>query len=146
MALVVTKKETQTVENTPSEWIDYKEGAKLEVYGINHPLYQLALERLDKMAVMENIKNLNEQSYSFATQVECVGEYLVKSWQGFLNENDEALEANGENFKQACLNFPDLMMLVIRSAVQIQAKHNLQKEELKKKPLAAGNGTKKAKA
>lgn len=134
MALKVTnKQEIQTVENTPSDIVDFMGQATLEVYGINHPLYQKALDRIEDRKLKESIFSLNEQSYNFETQIEVVGNYLVKDWTGFVDDNDKPLELTPENFKKACLDYPDLLPLVITEAVKIQTSHYEKASEVKKK-------------
>ena len=146
MALKITKTDVQTVENTPSGMLDFEAGAKLTVYGINHPLYQLALERIETQKLTENILNLNEKSYRFETQVEVVGNYLIKDWEGFVDDDDEPLELTPQNFKEACLSYPELLGKVINKAVEVQLEHNKTLGDMKKKPSRVGSGMKKAKA
>lgn len=134
MALKVTAVESDnTAKNTPFETVDYKDGATLEIYGINHPLYQLAIERIEERKLAEDIFNLNENSYRFETQVEVIGNYLVKGWTGFVDAKENPLEPNGVNFKQACLSYPDLLIFVIQNAIRIQHEQPVKTEQLKKK-------------
>ena len=147
MALKITKVDKPTVEETPCEWVDYKDGVKFKVYGISHPLYNLAINKYEQRDAREDLLNLNEHSQSFYTQIAIVGTYLVADWEGVYEEdkdgNEIELELNTENFENLILNFPDLLGWIFNQACMVQENHYKDLLALKKKPLTATNGKRK---
>lgn len=146
MALKVAKVEKDTVANTPLTWVSWEHGASFEIYGINNPLYRLAVDRLDIRITQEDLLNLNEASPTVNTQIGIVGKYLVNDWQGVTDEDGEALELNPENFENLILNYPDLFGWILKQSVEIQRKHYVDLDKVKKKSQTATNGKSNTKA
>lgn len=147
MALKVTKVEKPTIEETPCEWVDYQDGVKFKIYGISHPLYNLAINKFEQRDAKEDLLNLNEHSQSFYTQIGIVGRYLVADWEGVLGEDKEGneveLELTIENFESLILNFPDLLGWIFNQACLVQENYYKELITLKKKPSSGTSGRRK---
>lgn len=133
MALKVTKFDTPSVETTPSAWVEFKEGAKLEIYGANHPVYQTALERLRAGYIAQGVLELDEDSVNVDKELAVIGKYIVKNWEGFVDDKDEPLELTPANFVATVHAFPELHAFVFEKMYEIQNKHFEKIEKTKKK-------------
>lgn len=133
MALLIEKREKTTVENTPCEWVDWKDGVKFEIYGIAHPLYLEARAKYERRVMSEDLLNLSQGSGTdLEKQIAIVGQYLIKGWEGFEGDDNKPLEKTAENFTDIVVMFPEIYEFVMNSSVEIQKAHTKAIAEKKK--------------
>lgn len=138
MSILVKKREKLTIENTPCEWVDYKDGVAFELYGMAHPLYIQAQIKQAQRVENEDLLNLSEEN-SYEQYVLIIGQYLVKGWRGIVDEDGENLPKSADSFADLVVAEEGLLAWIMDKCAEIQRKHGEKLEKTKKKSSKDGN-------
>lgn len=137
--MIIKKREKQTVEQTPCQWVDYRDGVSFELYGLSHPLYVQAYIKLGIREAKEDLLNLSEDANSIEQYALIIGQYLVKDWKGIKDEDGEDLECTADHFVDLLTAEEGLMGWILDKSREIQEQHANSVVETKKKPSKGGN-------
>lgn len=137
--MIIKKREKQTVAQTPCQWVDYRDGASFELYGLSHPLYVQAYIKLGIREAKEDLLNLSEDANSIEQYALIIGQYLVKDWKGIKDEDGEDLECTADHFVDLLTAEEGLMGWILDKSREIQEQHANSVVETKKKPSKGGN-------
>ena len=142
MGFVIKPTKPVTID---TQWIEYRDGAKLLVYGVDRPSFQEAWTRYhaSKQAggfeSLLKIKDTDASNFSRASLI--IGHYLVGDWMGFESPDGSALAYSPDLLLTLLESDPALMNLILKEAERIQYELNSEIEETVKKPSLDTSGS-----
>lgn len=147
MKITINKKEETKV---PSKLVEYKDGVKLLIAGIDKPSYRHLME-LRGTQINQEIGGwrqvTDESAEEFALLYNKAVSNLILNWQGiYNNESGEIFEYSKENAELLCTSTEEslpLIVWVLGEAKKIQDEADKLKAETLGKSLSSTNGEQK---
>lgn len=140
--------------NTEASWVEFDKDTKIQMVGIDHPHYQIALERArrrlrnnDTKFEEGNVGVIDGEKNESETQAMLLSNFIVKGWSGVEDADGNPLEFSADACAEIMTADPTFFLFVLQQASKIStdAKQELQETLEKSSPATPGKENGRAK-
>lgn len=139
--------------NTEALWVEFDKDTKIQMVGIDHPHYQIALERArrrlrnnDTKFEEGNVGVIDGEKNETETQAQLLSNFIVKGWTGVEDADGNPLEFAPDVCAEIMLADPKFYLFVLQQSSKISADAKLELQETLEKSSPASTGKKSGQA
>lgn len=139
--------------NTEASWVEFDKDTKIQMVGIDHPHYQIALERArrrlrnnDTKFEEGNVGVIDGEKNESETQAMLLSNFIVKGWSGVEDADGNPLEFSADACAEIMTADPTFFLFVLQQASKISTDAKQELKETLEKPSAATSGKKSGQA